>query len=62
MLRTTLALLASSVLITGSVGAGFKFAGQSHCATDTVIYNQAKDFEVVKGTAFKQERVEHREN
>ena len=42
-----------------NVGAGFKFAGQSHCVTDTVIYHQAKDFEVVKGTVFKQERIEH---
>lgn len=44
-----------------NVGAGFKFAGKSHSVSDTVIYNQAKDFEVAKGTAFKQERIERRE-
>ena len=42
-----------------NAGAAFKFTGQSHSVTDTVIYNQAKDFEIAKGTVFKQERIEH---
>ena len=34
----------------------FKFAGRSHTVTDTLIYNQVKDFDVAEGTRFHQER------
>lgn len=44
-----------------NVGAGFKLLGKSHSVTDTVIYNQTKDFEIGMGTAFKQERIQHGE-
>ncbi len=44
-----------------NAGAAFKFAGQAHSVTDSLIYNQAKDFDVAKGTTFKQERIERRE-
>jgi hypothetical protein len=43
-----------------NVGAAFKFFGQSHSVTDTLIYNQAKDFNVAEGTKFRQERIERR--
>jgi hypothetical protein len=43
-----------------NVGAAFKFVGRSHTVTDTLIYNQSKDFNVGKETQFKQERIERR--
>ena len=43
-----------------NLGAAFKFFGKSHSVTDTLIYNQAKDFNVAEGTKFKQERIERR--
>ena len=43
-----------------NVGAAFKFYGQSHSVTDTLIYNQTKDFNVAEGTKFKQERTARR--
>lgn len=41
-------------------GAAFKFFGKSHSVTDSVIYNQSKDFVLGEKTLFKQERVERR--
>lgn len=43
-----------------NVGGAFKFAGKSHRVSDTLIYDQAQDFNIAKGTAFQQERVERR--
>jgi hypothetical protein len=40
-----------------NVGAAFFFSGKSHKVTDTLIYNQSKDFSVRKGTEFEKERI-----
>ena len=45
-----------------NVGAAFKFTGKSHSVSDTLIYNQARDFDVAAGTEFKKERVEWRQS
>lgn len=40
--------------------AAFFFSGKSHSVTDTLIYDQAKDFSIAPGTQFEQQRIEHR--
>lgn len=40
--------------------AAFHFTGKSHTVTDTVIYNQKKDFSIGEGTTVTRERVEWR--
>lgn len=40
--------------------AAFFFSGKSHSVTDTLIYDQAKDFVIAPGTAFEQQRIERR--
>lgn len=43
-----------------NLAAAFYFSGQGHRVSDTLIYNQAKDFSVVRGTPFVQEHIERR--
>jgi len=43
-----------------NVGAAFYFSGKSHTVTDTLIYNQTRDFSIAKGTVLHRERVEWR--
>lgn len=43
-----------------NLSAGFYFGGRAHRVSDTRIYNQSKDFSVVPGTSFVQERIERR--
>ena len=40
-----------------NAGAAFYFSGKSHKVTDTLIFNQAKDFSVKKGIEFTKERI-----
>jgi hypothetical protein len=47
-------------LLHDNAGAAFYLAGKAHTVTDTVIFNQSRDFSVQAGTEFKQERVEWR--
>lgn len=42
--------------------AAFHFTGKSHAVIDTVIYNQARDFNIGKDTAVRRERVEWRQD
>lgn len=43
-----------------NLGAAFFFSGKSHSVTDSLIYDQAKDFAIAPGTAFEQQRIERR--
>ena len=43
-----------------NAGAAFFFSGKSHTVTDTLIYNQSRDFSIQNGTEVKRERVEWR--
>ena len=43
-----------------NLGAAFAFEGGSHRVTDTVIYNQARDFSVAEGTKFSSARIDFR--
>lgn len=43
-----------------NLGAAFFFSGKSHKVTDTLIYDQPKDFVIAPGTAFEQQRIERR--
>jgi hypothetical protein len=40
--------------------AAFFFSGKSHSVTDTLIYDQAKDFVIAPDTQFEQQRIERR--
>ena len=43
-----------------NAGAAFYFSGKFHTVTDTLIYNQSRDFSVQDGTEVKRDRVEWR--
>jgi hypothetical protein len=43
-----------------NVGPAFRFTGKSHAVTDTLIYNQSRDFDVAEGTVLRRERIEWR--
>lgn len=43
-----------------NLGAAFYFSGKSHSVTDTLIYDQPKDFVIAPGTQFEQQRIERR--
>ncbi len=43
-----------------NVGAAFHFTGKSHKVSDTLIYNQARDFNIGKETQVERERIEWR--
>ena len=47
-------------IIHDNAGAAFYFSGNSHSVTDTLIFNESKDFSVQRGTEVKQERIEWR--
>lgn len=44
-------------VIHDNVGAAFKFSGKEHRVTDSLIYNQKKDFTVSNETVFSKERI-----
>jgi hypothetical protein len=46
--------------VLNNAGAAFFFSGKSHTVTDTLIYNQSRDFSIQNGTEVKRERVEWR--
>ena len=43
-----------------NAGAAFYFSGNSHSVSDTLIFNQSKDFSVQRGTEVKRERIDWR--
>jgi hypothetical protein len=43
-----------------NAGAAFYFSGRSHLVTDTLIYNQSREFNVAKGTELIRERIQGR--
>lgn len=43
-----------------NLAAAFYFSGKSHHVSDTVIYNQTRDFSIVPGTQFEKERIDWR--
>lgn len=47
-------------IVHNNAGAGFFFSGKSHVVTDALIYNQSRDFGVVRGTVVKRERIDRR--
>lgn len=47
-------------IVHDNAGAAFYFSGKTHCVSDTLIFNQSKDFSIQRGVAFNNEHIESR--